>query len=376
MILLPRELPDLRTHMAEFCESRQGPLLHHFHLGHSEPGAAPDGLDLSAKVYARLDGASFRDAALYYINTDMVDLLMQAKDGIGETGFMEYDLPTPVGMAYLDKDLPNRSPVWGDEYPDHKNLPPLPDLPVAASDEDRAEYEKLVALRAELADRNSELARMVEVDRKVKWPERLLMLWRWMPPELPEYPHGWVRVAWYEDRDSFEAKVDALGTISDRPILNRDRITASNAGRFVFDGHQVIACHPEASEVRVERFDGDDTWRERRSDMFRALCFLLRQRVAGTETVMPDRAAQRRAKREGKEPPPVRIISIRGTGHAGSGGDGQREYHHRWMVRGHWRMQPCGPNRSLRRPTWVMPHVKGPDDAPLLGGEKVYSVRT
>jgi hypothetical protein len=44
---------------------------------------------------------------------------------------------------------------------------------------------------------------------------------------------------------------------------------------------------------------------------------------------------------------------------------------HRWVVRGHWRQQACGPGRSQRRPVWIEPHVKGPDGAPLLAAEKV-----
>lgn len=51
-------------------------------------------------------------------------------------------------------------------------------------------------------------------------------------------------------------------------------------------------------------------------------------------------------------------------------GDGRR-YRHRWVVSGHWRQQPYGPDRSLRRQQWVPAHMKGPDGAPLLSTEKV-----
>lgn len=37
----------------------------------------------------------------------------------------------------------------------------------------------------------------------------------------------------------------------------------------------------------------------------------------------------------------------------------------RWMVRGHWRLQPHGPGRTLRKPLWIDPYVKGPEDKPL-----------
>lgn len=42
-----------------------------------------------------------------------------------------------------------------------------------------------------------------------------------------------------------------------------------------------------------------------------------------------------------------------------------REYHVRWLVRGHWRQQACGPGRKFRRPVYVAPHIRGPEGAPL-----------
>ena len=37
-----------------------------------------------------------------------------------------------------------------------------------------------------------------------------------------------------------------------------------------------------------------------------------------------------------------------------------------WLVRGHWRNQACGPQRSLRQMKWIEPFWKGPLDAPIL----------
>lgn len=50
---------------------------------------------------------------------------------------------------------------------------------------------------------------------------------------------------------------------------------------------------------------------------------------------------------------------------------GGRTYRHRWVVSGHWRDQPHGPDRVLRRKTWIPAYVKGPDGAPLLSTERV-----
>ncbi|MCU1372350.1 MAG: hypothetical protein JWO77_3544 [Ilumatobacteraceae bacterium] len=38
----------------------------------------------------------------------------------------------------------------------------------------------------------------------------------------------------------------------------------------------------------------------------------------------------------------------------------RRSLDHQSDVRGHWRQQAYGPNHSLRRPTWIDDHVRGP----------------
>jgi hypothetical protein len=47
------------------------------------------------------------------------------------------------------------------------------------------------------------------------------------------------------------------------------------------------------------------------------------------------------------------------------------EWSHRWLVSGHWRWQRVGVGRTERRLTYVRPHVKGPDDKPLVVPETV-----
>jgi hypothetical protein len=48
---------------------------------------------------------------------------------------------------------------------------------------------------------------------------------------------------------------------------------------------------------------------------------------------------------------------------------------HRWRVRGHWRMQPCGPGRRYRRRIWVEEHEAGPPDKPLKETTTVLALR-
>ena len=46
---------------------------------------------------------------------------------------------------------------------------------------------------------------------------------------------------------------------------------------------------------------------------------------------------------------------------------------HRVRVMGHWRQQPYGPNKSLRKPKWIAPHWRGPTYAEMV--EKGYVIK-
>jgi hypothetical protein len=105
--------------------------------------------------------------------------------------------------------------------------------------------------------------------------------------------------------------------------------------------------------------------------VIKAAWLLMQQSLAAVSEIEPDRAARRRAARGRYKPRPVRVIELRRPAHSGSG-DGSREFHHQWIVRGHWRQQ-WYPARKVHRPVWIAPHIKGPEGAPLLGGEKVYA---
>lgn len=69
----------------------------------------------------------------------------------------------------------------------------------------------------------------------------------------------------------------------------------------------------------------------------------------------------------------IRVVDIRrrrsGSSHQQNGNqDGQqpkRTYSVRWVVRGHWRLQPCGPGRTPRRLVFINPYLTGPENAPL-----------
>lgn len=79
-----------------------------------------------------------------------------------------------------------------------------------------------------------------------------------------------------------------------------------------------------------------------------------------------DRSSKRRSERAKVPTGPVRILRLR-SGHTGrsDGTPSTVEWTHRWIVRGHWRNQAYGPGRQQRRPVWIAPHIRGPEDKPL-----------
>jgi len=93
----------------------------------------------------------------------------------------------------------------------------------------------------------------------------------------------------------------------------------------------------------------------------------------------PPRAEKRRAERyaekhgQSAESSRVRLVTLRDVeGHRyGRHTAGGKEHDHRWPVSGHWRNQPYGPGRSLRRLQYIDPYLKGPEGAPVRVPEVV-----
>lgn len=80
----------------------------------------------------------------------------------------------------------------------------------------------------------------------------------------------------------------------------------------------------------------------------------------------PVTAGRGERRRVQRELPSLRVLDLASGATVESGGDHHTvEWSKRWIVRGHWRLQPYGPERRLRRMRWIDPYVKGPDDKPL-----------
>lgn len=87
------------------------------------------------------------------------------------------------------------------------------------------------------------------------------------------------------------------------------------------------------------------------------------------------RAAARRAARKGLDTD-VRVLTLHGPRldqHSEATGS-TRNWKHQWVVSPHWRWQPYGPGRALRRLILIPAYRKGDRSKPLLGGERVWKV--
>lgn len=104
------------------------------------------------------------------------------------------------------------------------------------------------------------------------------------------------------------------------------------------------------------------------------MVLFLNQKVVVHEERKLERAERRRMKQKNAT---VRVIYLRKREHAShtesSGEHKHVEWGHQWVVRGHWRNQYYRSTKE-NRPLWINPHVKGPDDKPLVHSEKLFAV--
>lgn len=119
----------------------------------------------------------------------------------------------------------------------------------------------------------------------------------------------------------------------------------------VHDQHLLHGEHPAAALVA--------TW------------LLVAQQAANVTTAEVDKAVRKSYARANRPTPEVRIVRIganRGTRPSperSASGDPERPQSSRFWVSGHWRNQAYGPRRALRRPIYISPFLRGPDDAPI-----------
>ncbi|MBQ1019847.1 hypothetical protein KBX71_18540 [Micromonospora sp. D93] len=102
-----------------------------------------------------------------------------------------------------------------------------------------------------------------------------------------------------------------------------------------------------------------------------ATWLLIAQQTAEVTTARVDKSVAKTYARTNRPVPELRIVHIRGhrttPGQDGESipGSQERSPASRFWVSGHWRNQAHGPGRALRRPVYIHPFLRGPDDAPI-----------
>lgn len=105
---------------------------------------------------------------------------------------------------------------------------------------------------------------------------------------------------------------------------------------------------------------------------------LLNEQWVRNERGSIPRSTARRLARSGFSDPRLRVVALRRADkpclNEPGGSDVQRDYTHRWLVRGHWRNQ-WFPSIQDHKPRWIAQHLKGPEDKPLVVKETVFDLK-
>jgi hypothetical protein len=107
-----------------------------------------------------------------------------------------------------------------------------------------------------------------------------------------------------------------------------------------------------------------------RSAILLATWLLIAQKAAEDVPAEIDKTVRKKYARAQRPLPDVRVLRIRAHNAQRdtakiTGTGGSRTYTSRVWVTGHWRNQAYGPGRTLRRPVYIHPFLRGPEDAPI-----------
>lgn len=339
-----RELPELRAELTAWLRDPGpdgGGAWFRFALAVQEnhrPGSVGDPARAAAEVHRHL-AATVPAAELFYVAADMTALAHHAAASLPDYRLRREDLPAPCGLMAFEHaprrgraGLGVRLVTWGPDpaglgvhYWGHPATDTAEPLRVPSPGPDPA-------ARAELA----ELARDIQAAGAA------------IPPH-PTPAHGHLYA----------------GAV---PIPFAD--TATHPGT----PPPSDAVHPPVANADPPAVTDDDVGEVLRVVV--ATWLLMGQTITTHHREEAPRAGRRRITRvDPALTTAVRTVTLRRArtdadpdqAHVG------RAWQHRWVVGGHWRTyRDARFSEEVReRPTWIHPHIKGPDGAPLLGGDRV-----
>jgi hypothetical protein len=313
----PTQLPAIRDELIEGWAGDLGPgwadsMLHLLGNEVSAERRAMTGEQVAAEEQERLNAAD-----LFFVGADMAKLALAAAKSLPEFTLRPQDLPAPYGLILYDEVLETLETINEQNQPD-----------------------KMFIVGANWG---------IEAETNTR-------------------PAG-VWLTWLQHRDLWLEFARHVG----RHTPRQSERMRQHLPR-VFINHQIR--WPFELPGTVDNFAAPDSERPYDVDLENTLkttWLLMNQPMAVNTDTQLSRNERRRLERKGITPPTVRVITLRRPSSAPADDtDPERQYHHQWIVRGHWRNQ-WYPSVQDHRPVWIAPHIKGPEDAPFLGGEKVHS---
>ncbi|WP_424187647.1 hypothetical protein ACOBQX_07575 [Actinokineospora sp. G85] len=371
-----RDVPEIRARMTDWARD---PTLDgagnwfRFFLGPSPDGATEswvfDRVDDVGATIAETLAVQLPAAELFYVSADMTDLARHAADTLTDYRLHPEDLPAQIGVMVYE-----HPPVEGTAAARHNAVSVVSWGPGRGG--------LWVHTWATISPSQQGTVRIGRTLAQLPHDEVLARARTAAARDLPEpTPEN-------KPSDSEEVAEQTVDHVLATFLPNLERAPVPPS--FVPpNGYEWCALTPmEFTEmegwpggVSETESSGDTEARIALQRAILATWLLMGQTLVRSEQMTAPRAARRRIERlDPVLDPTVRYIDLRRARIEPSDrpdddvGKGTREYRHRWIVRGHWRNQYY-PSRNDHRPIWIDPHFAGPEDKPLLGGERVNVLR-
>lgn len=313
----------------------------------AEARDAPDQIAIPVTVLAEMAAWQITNSPTVYVTKDMVAMLEHAAHGLDDTDIMPRHPAYPFGFAVLAR--PIRVP-YGDGTDQIIHAFAWTDFGAALTSFGTVGHPGLLY---EFADRRA-------ADREVAHAAQA-------------YPS---RTAWSNAPDLVLTVADPFmtGTPVGGPVETVEHVTSRAAAMAAKIRDETIAVRylerntPAGPHAKVIG---------RAQPYLAALLLLLGQEITVTRTEPANQFAARRAAKTGSARGHVTVVDVRRrvhrTGEPGepAGPAGER-LHERHIVGGHWKWQPYGKERRLRKRIFVAAYVRGPEDAPLVAKPRVH----
>lgn len=362
----PGTSPDIETGVEE--QGSSDPSVYPAEEPEPLPGSlAAQLIAVHDDVYLRTTPDLLGRAPTYYVTADMVTVMEVAAGAFDASDRMP-SLPTPSGFVVLAR-------------------------PVVVPDDDGDQLIHALAWtswgQARTASNTigtvgevwSFTTRTEDHDPKVQMAREQwdsATAWRKDPDLLPVYADRFITGgaigALREDLDEVAARQYARRWVAERSLARPDR---DNIDPEWFEALLAAGQERARRDLQRRRAQPGVTPRMvgRTQPYLAALILLLTQQITTADNVeAPTDAVRRAHKVRPARPSQVTVVDVRHRPRGASGDTepegadehvARRPLDHRHLVGSHWKWQPHGPQRSLRRRIFVAGYVRGPEDKPL-----------